>query len=149
MVKENAFADARGRVDVDAKRRRDNALQHQGEIALSRLQQPMRQTIGLQRLEAFEIEQGLYHPEARRIAVGDRHDVGAERFADRRVARDRLLEGLADQRGRKVAMIEPRGDTMRHRPLEGVVVKDVDGKKESKLRLAPDRLLRFLPDARE
>ena len=109
----------------------------------------MRQTIGLERLEAFEIEQRLDHPEARRIAVGDRHDVGAERFADRRVARDRLGESLPDQRGRKVAMIEPRGDTMRHRPFERVVVEDVDGKKESKLRLAPYRLLRFLPDARE
>ena len=67
----------------------------------------MGQAIGLEGLEAFEIEQRLHHPEARGIAVGHRDDVGAERLADRGIARDRLFEGLADQRGREVAMIEP------------------------------------------
>ena len=96
---------------------RDQALQAEREIALARLQKPVGQAIGLKRLEAFEIEQRLHHPEARGIAVGDRHDVGVERFADRGVARDRLGERLPDQGGRKVAMVEPRGDAVRDRAL--------------------------------
>ena len=67
----------------------------------------MGQPIGLQRLEAFEIEQRLHHSQARGVAICDRHDIGVERFSDRRVARDRFVEGLADQRGGEVAMIEP------------------------------------------
>ena len=109
----------------------------------------MGQTIGLQRLEAFEIEQRLHHSQARGIAIRDRHDVGVERFADRGVARDRLLEGLADQRGGKIAMVEPRGDAMRHRAFERVVIENVDGEKQRELWLAPRRLFRFLTDARK
>ena len=109
----------------------------------------MGQAIGLKRLEAFEIEQRLHHSQARGIAVGDRHDIGVERLADRGVARDRLFEGLADQRGGKVAMVEPRGDAVRHRPFERVVVENVHGEKQRELRLAPHRFFRFLPDARE
>ncbi len=68
----------------------------------------MRQAVSLERLEAFEIEQRLDHAPAGRVAVGDRHDVGAEGLADGRVARDRLAEGLADQGGRDVAVVESR-----------------------------------------
>ena len=79
---------ARG-IDVDAERRRGAALQVEREIAPARLQQRMRQPVGLQRMKTLEIEQRLHHPQAGGIAVGDRHDVGAERVADRRIARDR------------------------------------------------------------
>ena len=137
------------RIDVDAERGGDDALQAQGEIAPARLEKPVGQAIGLKRMEAFEIEERLHHPQACGIAVGDRHEVGVERLADRRLARDRLLEGLADQRGRKVAMVEPRGDAVRHRRFERVMVENVDGKKERQLRLAPRRLFGLLPDSRE
>ena len=78
----------------------------------------MGQPIGLQRLEALEVEQRLHHPEAGGIAVGDRHDVGAKRLADRRVAGDRLGEGLADQRRGNVRIVEARGDPMGDRALQ-------------------------------
>src|SRR5271166_997223 len=53
VIEEYALADARGRVDVDAERRRAETLQHQREIAPPGLQEPVGQAIGLQRLEAL------------------------------------------------------------------------------------------------
>ena len=91
---------------------------------------PMGQTIGLQRLKSFEIEERLHHPHAGGIAISDRHDVRMKGLADRRVARDRLDEGLADQRGRQVAMIEPRGDTVRDRTFKRIVVEDANREKK-------------------
>jgi hypothetical protein len=109
----------------------------------------MGQTIGLKRLEAFEVKERLHHPHARGIAIRDRHDVRVKGFANRRVARNRVLERLPDQRGRHVAMIEPRRDTMRDRPFKRVVVEDANREKEPEFGLAPRCLLRFLADASE
>src|ERR1700691_2891729 len=60
VIEKYTLADARGGVDVDPEHSRREALQAQGEIAPARLQEPMRQSVGLQRLEAFEIEQRLH-----------------------------------------------------------------------------------------
>ena len=109
----------------------------------------MRQPIGLERLEALEIEQRLDHPQARRVAVGDRHDVGAEGLSDRRIARDRLAEGLANEGGGDVRIVEPRRDPVGDRALERLMVEDRRHQEGGELGLAPHRLLRLLPDAGE
>ena len=114
------------------------------EIAPPGLQQPMRQTIGLERLEAFEIEQRLHHPEASGIAVGDSHDVGAEGLADRGVAGDRIVEGCrisAAGRSRWSSREATRCDT----ELSNVSWLRKFGHQEGReLRLAPHGLFRFL-----
>ena len=124
-------------------------LQAQGEIAPAGLPQPVRQTIGLQGLEALEVEQRLQHSEAGRVAVGDRDDVGAKRFADRRIAIDRLRVGLADEGRRNVRIVQPRGDPEDDRALQRVMVQDGGHQEGRELGLAPDRLFGFLTDARE
>src|SRR4029077_19870623 len=57
VIEEHALANARGGVDVAPEHSRREALQAQGEIAPARLQEPMGEPIGLQRLEAFEKDQ--------------------------------------------------------------------------------------------
>ena len=118
-----------------------------GEIASAGLQERMGQTVRLQRLKTFEVKQRLDHSEASRIAIGHRHDVGMERFPDRGIARDRFVESLPDEGCGKIAMIEPGCDAMRHRAFERMMVQNIDGEKQRKFRLAPDRLFRFLPDS--
>ena len=145
MVDEDALADARGRVDVDVEHRRGEALQIEREIPPPGPQQRMGQAIGLQGVEALEIEHRLDQPHARGIAIGDGHDVGAERLADRRIARDRIVEDLADQRGGDIGVVEPRGDAMGDRAFERLVVED-GGHQER--RRAPARVASPLPPRR-
>ena len=59
-----------------------------------------------------------------RIAVDGRHDVGAERLADRGLGLQRIGVGLPDQLGRDVGMVEPLGDAVHHRLFQRVVVQD-------------------------
>ena len=75
-------------------------------------------------MKALEIEQRLHQPQARGIAVDDRDHVGAERDADRGVARDHVLVGLTDQRAGRVAMVEPLGDAMDDGVLQRVVIEN-------------------------
>ena len=78
----------------------------------------------LDRVEALEIEQRIDVAVRGRIAVDGRHDIGAERIAERRVVLQRVGIGLADQFARHVRMVEPLGDAMHHRLLETVVMQD-------------------------
>ncbi len=136
-------------IDVDAEHGRREALQAQREVAPPAPQEPVRQPIGLQRLEAFEVEQGLHHPEAGGIAVGDRHDVGVESLADRRIAENRLGEGLADERGGHVGVVEPRRDPVGDRAFQRRMIEDRRLQERRQFGLAPHRLVRLLADARE
>ena len=65
------------------------------------------------------------------------------------VAGDRLGEGLADQRGGDVAIVEARGDPIGDRALQRLMVEDRGHQEGGELGLAPHRLLRLLADPRE
>src|SRR5689334_5971027 len=54
VIEENAAADFRRGIDVGLERRRRTALQIVGEILAALLIEPVRETMGLQRVEALE-----------------------------------------------------------------------------------------------
>ena len=83
------------------------------------------------------------------VAIGDRDNVGAERLADRGVARDGFRESLTDQRGRQIAVVEPRGDPMGDRLLQRLVIENRGGEHEREPRLPARGFLGLLPDAGE
>src|SRR5450755_1682910 len=99
-------------------------------------------------MEALVIEHGLDIARGRGIALGDRDDIGADRVPDRRLGRESLVEGMADQLARNVGMVEPRGDAVGDRLLELVVIEYGRENKGRELRCAPRDLFRFLADAR-
>ena len=77
----------------------------------------------------------------RRIAVDGRHDVGAERFADRRLVLERVAIGLPDQIAGDVGVVEPLADAMDDRAFQRVVMQDVLIDEGRELRLAARDLL--------
>ena len=87
-------------------------------------------------MEALEIEHRLDIARGCRIAVRDRHDVGAERLSDRAVDLEHVVEGLADQLARQGRMLEPVGDALCDRLFERVVVEHSREDKTRERRLA-------------
>ena len=83
MVKKYAAADPRRRIDVGLEHRRGAALQIGRKILAALAVKPMRQTMGLDRVESLEIKHRIEPAIDRRIAVDGRHDIGAERRPDR------------------------------------------------------------------
>ena len=142
VIEENAAADLRRRMDVALEHRRRAALQVEREIAAALAPQPMRQPMGLDGVEALVVEHRLDQAIGRRIAVGGRHEVGAEGFADRGNVLERVGIGLPDQFARHRGMVEPIGQPMDDRRFERVVVQD--GRIDEGAR-APARGARHLP----
>jgi len=75
VVDHDALADARRRVNIHTEGHRDAVLQHQGEIAMLALPQPMRHSVRAQCVKALEIEQGSGEIPARRVAFVGGDDV--------------------------------------------------------------------------
>ena len=149
MIEEYALADPGRRIDVDREHGRRPTLQIEREVAPTRLEHGMRQTMRLQRMEALEIEQHLHQAQAGRIAVEHGHDIRPERSAERGIAFDRVLIGLPDQRARHVAMIKTLSDTMHDRLLERVVIENGCHQKRGQRGIAPRSLFCFPANARE
>src|SRR5579864_3042411 len=82
MVEENAPADSGRWVDVGLKHRRRAALEIVGKILPPAPEQPMRQTVSLERMEAFEVEQWIDETRSGGIAVVDGDHVRAECIAE-------------------------------------------------------------------
>ena len=104
--------------------------------------------MGLDGVEALEVEQRIDEARGGRIAVVDGDHVGAERVAEIRLVAQRILIGLADHLARKLRMIEPLGDAMHDRILEPLVMQHRRVDEGRKLRLAADDVFRFLADMR-
>jgi hypothetical protein len=71
----------------------------------------------------------------RGIALERRHQVGPRILPDRRAELQRIVEGLADQIGRHVGMVEALGEAMGKRRLEAVVVEHIGDHHRGKRRL--------------
>lgn len=82
MIEEDAAADPGRRIDVGLEHRRGAALQIEGKILAALLVQPVRETMGLQRMKALEVEQGIDEARGRGIAVIDGDEISAKRIAD-------------------------------------------------------------------
>ena len=83
----------------------------------------MCQTMGLQGVEALEIEQGIDKARGRGIAVIDGDQIGTERIAKIGFVAQRLVISLADQIARKSGMVETLGNPVHHRLLQPVVMQ--------------------------
>ena len=121
MVEENAAADARLRIDVRLEHLRRAALQIEREIPPPLVPQPMGEPVGLDGMEALEVENRLEEAGAGGIPIQDRRNVGAERLADRRILLERFQEGLLEEIGRERPVAEPPGDPVDDRGFEGLV----------------------------
>ena len=148
VVEEDAPADPRGRMDVALEHLRDPALEVEGEVAPAAVPDMVGEAVGLQRVEALEVQDRLQCPERRRIPVDHRADIGAERLPDPRIRRDRLVEGVGDEFGRQRRVPEPGRDPVGDRAFQGGVVQDRRDDEGGELRLGPQDVLRLVPQPR-
>src|SRR6185437_1313819 len=123
VVEHDALADHRRGVDVDLQEARGQALQIKREVLTSRLPKSMRNAVGLERMEALVIEQGLDQAAACRIALGNRHKVGSERLAERRLRVEHLMKHLMEQPRIESRMLQAPRQPMADRILEALVVE--------------------------
>jgi hypothetical protein len=108
----------------------------------------MRQAMGLDGVEALEVEHGLEEAVGGGIAVDGRHDVGAEGGADRRLVLERVDIGLTYQVGRDFRAVEALGDAVDDRCLQRVVMQDGRIDEGRELGLATRDLFGLAADAR-
>src|SRR4051812_46364063 len=101
----------------------------------------MSETMGLDRMEALEVQHRLEKPIGGGVAVQCRDDIGTEGIADRRLVFERVGIGLADQLGRDLWTIETLGNAVNDRRLKRVMMQNrrIDERRE--LGLAPCDLL--------
>ena len=100
MIDDDARADAGGRVDVDAERLGDATLQVGGQAVSLAVPQPVGDAIGLQRVEAFVVEERLGVAAGGRVAGAGGEQVGADRAADRRVGDEGFVDQVAEAESR-------------------------------------------------
>jgi hypothetical protein len=124
VVEEDALADPGGRMDIGLKDLGRTALEIEREVALTIGPQPVIQAVGLDRVEALEIEKGLDEALARGIALEDGGDIGLEGLADPRLGRTRAVEGAQDQRQADDVVPESGGDAVEDGGLEARLVED-------------------------
>jgi hypothetical protein len=115
----------------------------------------MGQTMGLDGMEALEIEDGLHEAGAGRVAIIDRLDVNAHDRAPFRPVAQHLVEGLAQQDRLQIGMIEALADPVDHAILEGMMVEHgrveeggqqrivIGGKPRFAAEAVPDRIHRL------
>src|SRR3974390_549995 len=148
MVEEDGTANLGGRIDVALEDRRGAALQIKREVLTALAEQPMRQPVGLNRVEAFVVEHRLDVAAGCRIAVDSSDDVSAEDLAKPRILFERVIVSLPDEITGNVGIAESLGDAMDQGSFERVVMQDVLVDKGSELRLASGGVLRLASDAR-
>ena len=83
------------------------ALQVVSEVLAARFEQPVCHAIGLQCLEALEVQQWLNVAITRRITVKHGQQVGARRNTDIRVGVQRIFKALHDQLSTDIRISEP------------------------------------------
>src|SRR5260221_6040862 len=122
VIQENPAANPGCGIDVGLEYRRGPALQIIGEILAALLMQPMRQTVGLQRMKTLEVEQRVYEPRGRGIAVKDRHQICPESIPDVGILAQLLVVVLTDEIGPQTRMCQTVGQSMKHAILHTIVM---------------------------
>jgi hypothetical protein len=103
--------------------------------------------MGLNGMEALEIEHRLDEPGACRIAVEGGDDVGAECLAQLGLVVQRVSVGLSNQFRGYVGVVEPFADAMHDRRFQRVVMQDRGIDEGADFRLAPDDVFGFFTNA--
>ena len=146
VVEEDAATDPGCRMNIGLEHFRRPALEIKREILPVPAPQPMREPMGLDGVEAFEIQQRLERPGAGGIAIHDRADVGAKSFTQRRIVHESLVKGLLDDVGGKRRVIETRGDPMSDRLVETRLVEHRAQGKACKRRFLGDQDFGLAPE---
>ena len=138
VIEEDAAADLGGGIDVGLEHRRGAALQVIGKILAALVVEPVRQAMGLDRVEALEVEQRIDEARRRGIAVVDRHQSARNALPISGSSRSASSIGLADQVARQRRMVEPLGDAMHDRILKPLMMQHGRIDEGGKLRFAAD-----------
>ena len=101
-----------------------------------------------ERMEALEVEQRLDVAAAGGIAVVDGGEIGAEGAAELGAIGEHLREGLGDQPGIDVGVIEPLRQAVAHGVLEPVLAQDGRIDEAAERRLVAHGLLGLLAQLR-
>ena len=136
VVEQNALADFRGRMNIDREHFRHTVLQEVGKRFAAILPQPVRETVGLERLVALEEKHDFEIIYRRRIALLRGHHVtnsAPDRF---RILPVKILENSFEHRWRKVLRTELHRQQHRQRGRELIVPQNVLFEKKPDLRLA-------------
>ncbi len=95
VIKENALTHRTGGMDVHTELFGHTHLKEIGQIMPPLIPQPMPDPIGLNRLEAFEIQQGLQILDTGGIAFKHSHQIRTRRIGKAGIGRMRLITNLA------------------------------------------------------
>src|SRR3954467_353446 len=147
VIEEDAAADFGGRIDVGLEYRRRAALQIIRKILATFLIEPVRQAMGLERVEAFEVEQWIDEARGRGIAVEHCNQIRTESIAEIGSIAQGFIEGLANEIARQRRMVETLGEAMHHRVLQPFVMQHGGIDKRGQLRLAANNVFRLGPHA--
>jgi hypothetical protein len=101
----------------------------------------VREPVRDQGVETFEIEKRLDIALARRVAVAHRGQIGAERAAQLGVGVEDLAEGLGDQPGIDIGVVEALRQAVAHGILEAVLAEDGGVEEASERRLGAHGLI--------
>ncbi len=124
MIEEDAASDPGSRVNIGLEDFRGTALQIEREVLTPLRPEPMGEPVGLNGVEALEIEQGLKGAGHDRISVEHGADIRPEGIADGRVLIHGLVEDLLNDVGRYRGMAQARGNPVNHRRFEARLVQD-------------------------
>ncbi|MND72560.1 hypothetical protein D3C80_641140 [compost metagenome] len=144
MIKENALADPRRRVDVRLEDAGRTALQIEREITAPTCIKPMGQAMRLDRMEPLEIEHRLQEAQACRIAIVKCLDIDPEDGTPFRPVIQHFHECLTQQNRLQIRMIETLADPVNDTFFQGTMVQHGGIEKRRKKRIMLDGKPRFL-----
>ena len=148
VIEEHAAPDPGCGMDIGLEHLRGPALEIEREVAPALAPVPVGEPVGLDRVEALEVEQRLQRPGRRGVAVHHREDVGAHALADGGVVLKRLVEAVSDEFRRQGGVTQPGRDPVGDRRLQGRMVEDGGDEEGGELRLVAHHRFRLVAHAR-
>ncbi len=95
-----------------------------GKILAAFMVKPMRQTMGLDRMETLQIKDRVHEAAIGRIAIINRLNIDADNLRPLRIGIQHRVKGLAQNIGAQIGVPETLGDTMHDRIFQARLVED-------------------------
>src|SRR5690348_1805346 len=135
-------------MDADLEQGRGVVLQQSCEVDAAAFPEPVRDTKGLQRDVALEVEEGRQQRRDRRVSSGDPGEIAARGLDEIRGGCKCLAGNLSELGMLGAGLAEPLADLMSHDRTEISMIEDRGGQVAAKNRIACGGCLRLLPDDR-
>ena len=148
MVDHQTDADAGRRIDVDGENPAGLALEVEREVGAALLPERMREAMGHERMESLEVQKRLDVTRAGRVPVVDGGEIGAEGRAQLRPALQHLGEGLSNQPGVHIGVVETLCEAMTDRIFEPFMRQDGGVDEPAQRAFGHGHGFRFLADRR-